>query len=93
MTSPFRSKTVKNTTETEIRKNVGKNIQTDFKITNRVETWKNNTKTKLTSENSMDSLKQNVIARRKKRCRPSKCKFYNDTNYKGYAFTEIIEIR
>ena len=81
--SSFRSDTNKKKT-TEIRKNVG-NIATDIKITNGgVQAWKNDTTTtNTTSENSTDSVKQNVNARKKKRCRPSKCKFYKDTFYKS----------
>ena len=81
--SSFRSDTNKKKT-TETRKNVG-NIGTDNKITNGgVQAWKNNTTTtNTTSENSTDSVKQNVNARKKKRCRPSKCKFYKDTFYKS----------
>ena len=75
--SSLRSDTNKKKT-TEIRKNV-ENIGTDIKITNGgVQAWKNNTaKTNTTSENSTD-LKEmkGKIARKKKRCRPSKCKFY-----------------
>ena len=83
MDSSFRSDTNKKKT-TEIRKNVG-NIGTDINITNGGEqAWKNNTTTtNTTSENSTDSVKQNVNARKKKRCRPSKCKFYKDTFYKS----------
>ena len=82
--SSLRSDTNKKKT-TEIRKNV-ENIGTDIKITNGgVQAWKNNTATtNATSENSTDSVKQNVnLKRKKKRCRPSKCKFYKDTFYKS----------
>ena len=78
----FRSDTNKKKT-TDIRKNVG-NIGTDIKITNGgVQAWKNNTTTtNATSENSTDSVKWNDT-HKKKRCRPSKCKFYEDTFYKS----------
>ena len=40
------------------------------------------TTTNATSENSTDSVKWNDT-HKKKRCRPSKCKFYEDTFYKS----------